>query len=65
MEQYITTIIELEELISKNRFTVVLVRYRGESEGRFTTSAQYVPDLINILTGSGRYVRDMSYKELE
>jgi len=60
-ETYITNQQELDELISRDRLTNVLVRYRGKSEGRFRAPAQDVPDLIKMLVETDHYVRDLCY----
>lgn len=51
---------ELAKLVSCSRLTMVLVRYRGATEGRFTAPAQDVADLVRMLVATDRYVRDMS-----
>jgi hypothetical protein len=56
-DRWITTPEELETL---PRLQNVLIRYRGETEGRFSTAAQNAPDLISMLENTGRYVRDIS-----
>lgn len=50
---------ELADLVQRSRLAPVLVRYRGRTEGRFTAPAQDVADLVEMLTTSDRYVRDM------
>ena len=51
---------ELAELVKRSRLTMVLVRYRGVTEGRFIAPAQDVADLVSMLKTTDRYVRDMS-----
>ncbi len=62
MDNWITTKDELAEIIASARLKSVLVRYRGITEGRFRAPAQNVPDLIDMLTKTGRYVRDMCWQ---
>jgi len=60
-DTWITNESELAELISRDRLASVLVRYRGKTEGRFRAAAQDVPDLIQMLTDTNHYVRDICY----
>ena len=48
-----------EELAQLPRLQQVVIRYRGTTEGRLTTSSQYAQDVIGMLTATGRYVRDI------
>lgn len=51
---------ELASLVQRDRLAMVHVRYRGQTEGRFTAPAQDVADLVAMLEATGRYVRGMS-----
>ncbi len=57
---YLHTPTELTSLVQRDRLATVLVRYRGQTEGRFTAPAQDVADLVSMLEATDRYVRDMS-----
>ena len=57
MDRWIT---DPQELQGLPRLQEVLIRYRGTTEGRLSTSAQYAADLIAMLEATGRYVRDIS-----
>lgn len=57
---YLHTAAELATLVQRDRLASVIVRYRGQTEGRFTAPAQDVADLVSMLESTGRYVRDMS-----
>lgn len=61
LDTYITHPDELQALITRDRLTPVLVRYRGVTEGRFTAPAQDVPDLLAMLEATNRYPRDLSH----
>jgi len=56
-DRWITT---PQELATLPRLQTVAIRYRGTTEGRFTTPAQNAPDLIAMLEATGRYVRDIT-----
>ena len=55
-DRWITSEGELNQL---PRLQEVHVRYRGKTEGRFRCSAQYAPDLVEMLEATGHYVRDI------
>ena len=60
MDHWITDETQLHALIATDRLALVLVRYRGTTEGRFTAPAQNIPDLVAMLEATGRYPRDLS-----
>ena len=64
MENWIVTKDELAEVIARARLESILVRYRGVTEGRFRAPAQDVPDLVDMLGKTGRYVRDMCWQSI-
>ena len=55
-DNWITSAEELSRLPRRQGMTI---RYRGATEGRCTTTAQDAPDIISMLEGSDRYVRDI------
>ena len=57
--QWIQTPEALTQLAARDRLRPVLIRYRGDSEGRLTAPAQDAADLIAILESAGRYIRDI------
>ena len=62
MDKWLTDESQLKALAAADRLRPVLVRYRGQTEGRFSAPAQDVVDLVTMLEATGRYVRDMSYR---
>jgi hypothetical protein len=56
---WITSKDQLEQLATKDRLRKLLIRYRGPTEGRFTCTAQDADHMIEMLTRSDCYVRDI------